>query len=58
MQEYLSNGVRLGWLINPLDKQVEIYLPGKSKEVLSLPKAIANEDILPGFILELDTIWN
>ncbi len=27
--EYIDNGLRLGWLINPQDKQVEIYRPGK-----------------------------
>ena len=31
MQEYIENGTRLGWLINPQDKQVEIYR--KNQEV-------------------------
>ncbi len=57
MEEYMSNGVRLGWLINPEDKQVEVYCPGKAKELLESPNTIANDDVLPGLIIELDTIW-
>ncbi|MDJ0897887.1 MAG: Uma2 family endonuclease [Xenococcus sp. MO_188.B8] len=57
MKEYMSNGVRLGWLINPEDKQVEVYSLGKAKELLEHPNTIANNDVLPGLVLELDTIW-
>ncbi len=57
MKEYMSNGVCLGWLINPEDKQVEVYRPGKVKEVLDHPNILANNDILPGLIVELDSIW-
>jgi Uma2 family endonuclease len=37
MQEYIDNGLRLGWLINPQDKQAEIYRPGKPVEIIQLP---------------------
>jgi Uma2 family endonuclease len=37
MQEYIDNGVKLGWLINPEKKQVEIYRQGQEKEVLDNP---------------------
>ena len=57
MAEYMSNGVRLGWLINPENKQVEIYQLGKAKEVLEHPNTIANDDILPGLVIEFDSIW-
>ena len=57
MEEYMSNGVHLGWLINPEDKQVEIYYPGKAKEVLEHPNTLANDNVLPGLVIELDTIW-
>lgn len=53
MQEYLENGVQLGWLINPQDQQVEIYQPGQDTEVLSLPTQLSGEEILPGFTLDL-----
>jgi Uma2 family endonuclease len=53
MQEYIDNGLRLGWLINLQDKEIEIYRIGKSVEVVSLPAVISGEDVLPGFELEI-----
>jgi Uma2 family endonuclease len=55
MQEYLENGVQLGWLINPADQQVEIYRPGQAVEVVHLPTELSGEAILPGFILPVAT---
>ena len=57
MQEYIDNGVKLGWLINPEKKQVEIYRQGQEKEVLDNPLTLSGEDILPEFILDLALIW-
>lgn len=54
MQEYLNSGVRLGWLLNPQDQQVEIYRQGQAKEVKSLPTQLSGEDVLPGFTLQVD----
>ncbi|MEG4029577.1 MULTISPECIES: Uma2 family endonuclease [unclassified Microcoleus] len=53
MLEYLQSGVRLGWLFNPQNQQVEIYRQGQPKEVRSLPTQLSGEDILPGFVLEV-----
>jgi Uma2 family endonuclease len=53
MKEYKENGLRLGWLINPQDRQVEIYQPGKVVEVIQMPTTLCGEDILPGFELEV-----
>ncbi len=53
MQEYLSSGLRLGWLINPQQSQVEIYRQGQSVEVKDLPAELSGEDVLPGFSLYL-----
>ena len=54
MQDYLESGVRLGWLINFQDGQVEIYRQGQAKEVRSLPTKLSGETVLPGFILTVD----
>ncbi|MFB2895901.1 Uma2 family endonuclease [Aerosakkonemataceae cyanobacterium BLCC-F50] len=54
MREYLDAGVRLGWLINPQQQQVEIYRLGKEVEVRNLPTELLGEDVLPGFSLRLD----
>jgi Uma2 family endonuclease len=56
MSEYKDNGVRLGWLIDPIKKQVEITQIGQPKEVLSNPSQLSGEEILPGFILFLKGI--
>ena len=57
MLEYLDNGARLGWLIDPQNRRVEIYRPGQDVEVLEHPTDISGEDILPGFVLNLRRIW-
>jgi Uma2 family endonuclease len=53
MQEYLKSGLRLGWLINPQDQQVEIYRQNQPREMVPLPTTLSGENVLPGFILEL-----
>jgi Uma2 family endonuclease len=57
MQEYLENGVRLGWLLDPKDRAVEIYRIGKGIEVLQSPTEVSGEDVLPGFVLSLEGIF-
>jgi Uma2 family endonuclease len=54
MQEYLASGLRLGWLINGKDKQVEIYRIGQEVEVVGMPVVLSGEDVLPGFSLEVN----
>jgi Uma2 family endonuclease len=56
MQEYIDNGVRLGWLIDPQNQQVEIYRQDKDVEVLHSPTSLSGEDVLPGFVLDLTQI--
>jgi Uma2 family endonuclease len=58
MLEYIENGVRLGWLINPQDRQVEICRSGQPVEVLQEPQSLSGEDVLPGFVLDLNRILN
>jgi Uma2 family endonuclease len=62
MREYQNNGVLLGWLIDPQTPLVEIYRYGKDVEVLNFdfdnPPKLSGEDILPGFILNLQIILN
>ena len=56
MKEYVSSGVLLGWLIDPLLKQVHIYRSVETPVVLSEPKSVSDDAILPGFILDLSWI--
>lgn len=57
MNEYRSNGCRLGWLINRKKEEVEIYRPEQLVEVLKLPASLTGENVLPGFVINLQKIW-
>ena len=56
MQEYMENGVQLGWLINPQQRQVEVYGQGQPKQILDSPSSLSGENVLPGFVLDLSNI--
>ncbi|MGL5064122.1 MAG: Uma2 family endonuclease [Microcoleus sp.] len=57
MQEYMNNGVKLGWLIDRKKRRVEIYPQGQAVEILESPDELSGEDILPGFVLNLRSLW-
>jgi Uma2 family endonuclease len=57
LQEYIDNGVQLGWLIDRQSRSVEIYRVGRSPELLSSPATLTGEDVLPGFVLEMESVW-
>ncbi|HEY9817101.1 MAG TPA: Uma2 family endonuclease [Candidatus Obscuribacterales bacterium] len=58
MREYQRLGVRLGLLIDPERQQVEIYRPGQAAIVLESPSAIDCDEVMPGFVLNLNRIWS
>jgi len=58
MQEYIANGCRLGWLINRKKREIEIYRPDQEVEILTAPQTISGENVLPGFVLNLQKIWD
>ena len=53
MEEYRENGCGLGWLINRLENQVEIYRPDCEVEVLNLPTKVLGENILVNLEMNL-----
>lgn len=57
MSEYLENGAQLGWLIDPADKCVYVYRPGRPAECLRAPAAIGGEPVLAGFLFPLSEMW-
>ena len=58
MKEYMNCGVEFGWLINPDDRQVEIYRQGQDREVFNNPQTLSGEDIMPGLIVDLAEIFD
>jgi Uma2 family endonuclease len=57
MQEYLENGARLGWLFDPPNRAVYVYRPNQPVERLENPATISGDPVLPGFVLDLQRIW-
>jgi Uma2 family endonuclease len=57
MDEYMANGVLLGWLINPETRRMHVYRPGKEIEILENPLEVPGDPELPGFVLDLREIW-
>jgi Uma2 family endonuclease len=58
LQEYMDNGAKLGWLIDPDTRQVYIYRPQTPVEILDQPTSLSGETILPNFEINLELIWN
>ncbi|MCY2933487.1 MAG: Uma2 family endonuclease [Planctomycetota bacterium] len=57
MQEYMANGSKLGWLIDPSTKTVTIYRPGQVPESQVNPQDISGESVLEDFKLDLNNIF-
>ena len=57
MQEYMDNGLKLGWLINPKGKSVEIYRAGQAVETVFFSTALSGESLLPGLQISLKNIF-
>ncbi|MBN4001373.1 Uma2 family endonuclease [Nostoc sp. LPT] len=58
LREYIDNGAKLGWLIDPQQRRVEIYRLAKDVEVLENPAELSGEAVLPGFVLNLRRVWD
>lgn len=57
MEEYIANGARLGWLLDPFEQKVYVYRPGEAVEVLDDPQTVSGEPLLRGFVLDVRAIW-
>ncbi len=57
MKEYIENGARLGWLIDPKAKKVHVYRPDVKAKILNNPQTVSGEDVLADFELDLAEIW-
>lgn len=58
MEEYLSNGASLGWLIDPVNRTVQVYRPSVDPETLVDPKTVKGEGLVEGFVLELGPVFD
>ena len=57
MERWIERGVLLGWLIDPYDRIVWVYRPGREAEELREPEALRGDPELPGLIVPMAEIW-
>lgn len=57
MEEYLANGMQLGWLINPRTRQVHVYRIRQSVQIIASPPLVAGDPELPGLVVDLLVVW-
>ncbi|MCC5602891.1 Uma2 family endonuclease [Nostoc favosum] len=53
MEEYISNGVQLGWLIDSKNQQALVYRRDGSITQYPATAVLSGEDVVPGFTLPL-----
>lgn len=58
MDEYIANGLKLGWLIDPEERAVYIYRPNAAVQKLQNINEVSADPELPGFVLDLTEVWN
>ena len=53
MDDYITHGGRLGWLIDPFRRQAHIYRPGAEPVTLDDPEQLTGAPELPGFVFDV-----
>lgn len=57
LEEYLANGSRLGFLIDPIEGRVHVYRPNSAPEILEKPSSLSAEPEMPGLAFDLEDVW-
>jgi len=57
MQQWIANGVQLGWLVDPKRKVVEIYRPGEQPAIHQDPTSVQGTGPVAGFELVMARVW-
>ena len=57
MQQWIANGVEVGWLIDQEEKSVTVYRPGEEPEHLADPTSVQGDGPIAGFGLVMSRIW-
>lgn len=57
MREYIANGARLGWLLEPELRRVHVYRPGAPVEIVEGCAALSADPVLPGLVVSLAPVW-
>jgi Uma2 family endonuclease len=57
MDQWMTNGVQVGWLIEPEDRRVTVYRTGEETEVFEAPERLFGSGVIGGFELEMGRVW-
>ena len=58
MEQWMANGVRLGWLVDPFEAEVWIYREGQDEpQFLERPDTLSGENVMVGLTVDLTRIW-
>ena len=57
LEEYVSQGARLGWLFDPVNRRVYVYRPKSTVETIDNPASLSGDPVLKGFVLDLQPVW-
>jgi Uma2 family endonuclease len=57
MLEYLDVGVRMIWVVHPIQRTVTVYRPDRSAHVFYDEDTLDGGDVLPGFTLLVAEIF-
>ena len=58
MQEYVDNGVKLAWLVDPQRQEVHVFQVGEEPLLLNEPATVSGGEVLRGFVLETERIFS
>jgi Uma2 family endonuclease len=57
MEQWIANGVRLAWRIDPFGGTVAIYAPERAPIVLNRPETVEGAKPIAGFSLKMARVW-
>ena len=57
MESWIGNGARLGWLIDPYNRNILVYEPGQPVRI-EIESQIAGTGPVAGFLLDLAAVWS
>lgn len=57
MEEYIANGCRLGWLIDPSQRETRVYFGDGDIHTVPFDEELTSAAVLPGFSIRFTDIW-
>ena len=57
IDEWLSAGTQLVWVVDPEKKRVTVYAPGRQPRALRMQDQVTGEDVLPGLTFPVADIF-